>query len=131
MPKLENEYKAAIVASVNKAGGYATRVEDQYRVGLLDLILSLPQTGIVLAEAKRFTGNVFEPSPRQYIEMCRVDDGGGVALLIGVKADRYYLHGTHRMAQTVKGRVLADHCVVQKDGEGFPQVFLRWFGDQK
>lgn len=131
MAKLENEYKAMLVAGINAAGGYATRIEDQYRVGVLDLILSMPQTGIVLAEAKRFTGNVFEPSPRQYIEMCRIDDGGGKALLIGIKGDKFYLHGTHRVSQTVRGRVLAEHCVIQQENEKLPDLFIRWYKETK
>jgi len=124
MAKLEADHKKDIVDAIRKAGGYATRIEDQYRVGVLDLILSMPSTGIVLAEAKRFTGTFFEPSPRQYIEMCRIDDGGGVALLIGIKDGKYYLHGTNRDAHpTCAGRVKAQDCLA---GDDFVEVFQRW-----
>lgn len=122
MAKLEAAHKKDIVDAINKAGGYATRIEDQYRVGVLDLILSMPSTGIVLAEAKRFTGNFFEPSARQYIEMCRIDDGGGVALLIGVKDGVYYLHGTNRNDEP-RGRAWVEDCLF---GVNFPEVFQRW-----
>lgn len=122
MTKLEAEYKGKIVSALNDAGGYATRVEDQYRVGILDLILSMPSTGVVLAEAKRFTGTFFEPSARQYIEMRRIDDGGGVALLIGIKHEHYYLHGTNRDDHP-RGRAWVTNCLV---GENFVEVFQRW-----
>lgn len=122
MTKLESEYKNKIVVSMLAAKGYATRVEDQYRVGLLDLILCTKETGIILAEAKRFTGTFFEPSPRQYVEMCAIDDGGGVALLIGIKGERYYLHGTNRDDHP-RGRAWAENCLV---GDDFVEVFKRW-----
>lgn len=122
MAKLEAAWKKDIVSAVKAAGGYATRVEDQYRVGTLDLILSTLETGIVLAEAKRFEGLFFEPSPRQYIEMCAIDDGGGVALLIGIRDGRFYLHGTNRDDHP-RGRAWAMHCLV---GDDFVEVFKRW-----
>jgi hypothetical protein len=124
--KLESDYKAEMVKAINDAGGYATRVEDQYRVGLLDLIFSMPSTGIVLAEAKRFTGLCFEPRARQFIEMCRVDKGGGLALLIGVKNEVHYLHGTN-LLDPQRGRVYTKDCIVQRDGETFPELFQRWY----
>lgn len=128
--KLESDYKRGMCDAINREGGYAVRIEHQYLVGILDLVLSMPETGIVLAEAKRFTGNFFEPSARQYIEMCRIDDGGGVALLIGVKEGKCYLHGTNRDDHP-RGRAWVKDCVVQRDDENFPQTFLRWFGDQR
>lgn len=124
--KLESGYKGDIVKAINSAGGYATRVEDQYLVGRLDLVLSMPETGLVLAEAKRFTHKFFEPSPRQYVEMCRVDNGGGTALLIGIKGERYYLHSTNRKDHP-RGRVYVEQCVEQRDDEKFPDTFIRWF----
>jgi hypothetical protein len=127
--KLEAARKKDIVDAVKAAGGYATRIEDQYRVGTLDLILSLPETGIVLAEAKRFTGGFFEPSPRQYIEMCAIDDGGGVALLIGIKNEHYYLHGLMRGGDIHhRGRVPDTWCHI---GTDFVEVFKRWHNQKR
>jgi hypothetical protein len=126
MAKLEAWFKGNIVTDIRKAGGYARRVEDQYGVGILDLILSLPETGLILAEAKRFTGRFFEPSPRQYIEMLAVDAGGGKALLIGVKDDVFYLSGTVR-DDGVRGRAFIERCAVQQEGETFPQLLQRWY----
>jgi hypothetical protein len=126
-PKLESDFKKKMVDDVNANGGYATRVEDQYRVGLLDLIFATPKTGLILAEAKRFSTTFFEPSPRQYIEMCRVDNGGGVALLIGVhiKTGIHYLHHTN-LADHPRGRVEMKNCVAQQPGESFTQTLERW-----
>lgn len=126
--KLESDYKKLMVDSVNAAGGYARRIEDQYGVGILDLVFSMPETGLILAEAKRFTGNFFEPSGRQYIEMMRVDDGGGVALLIGVKEGRHYLHGTNR-DDAPRGRAWAKDCIVQLEGESFSELLTRWYNE--
>ena len=123
MAKLEADWKKDIVDAIKASGGYATRVEDQYRVGTLDLILCTPETGIVLAEAKRFTGAFFEPSPRQYIEMCAIDDGGGVALLIGIKDGWYYLHGTNRDDHP-RGRAWAQYS---HRGINFPALFQQWY----
>ena len=127
MAKLEAAHKKDIVDAIRDASGYATRIEDQFRVGVLDLILSMPSTGIVLAEAKRFDGRFFEPSPRQYIEMCRIDQGGGVALLIGIKDGLYYLHGTNRHDHP-RGRVYKEQCTF---GDYVPEVFERWFQEGK
>lgn len=127
--KLEADYKGAMVEAIKAAGGYATRIEDQYRVGMPDLIFSMQSTGLVIAEAKRFTGNFFEPSPRQYLEMKLIDDGGGVALLVGVKEGVHYLHCTN-LQDHPRGRVLAKDCVMQQPGETFPQLFQRWYKEQ-
>lgn len=129
MTKLEAEYKKKIVDAFLGEGGYATRVEDQYRVGLLDLILILPSTGTVLAEAKRFEGTFFEPSPRQWIEMTRIDSGGGTALLIGVKKEIHYLAATV-YTDGHRGRVTQNEWVKQREGEDFPDLFRRWYKEQ-
>jgi hypothetical protein len=121
--KLENAHKSDMVAAIRKAGGYARRIEDQYGVGILDLILCMPSTGIVIAEAKIFDGHVFQPRGRQYLEMCDWDNAGGVALLIGVKDGKYYLHGTNRDDHP-RGQVRDEDCLV---GDDFVEVFQRWY----
>lgn len=71
-----------MVENVKAHGGYAKRIEDQYAVGTLDLIFIVK--GItVFAEAKRYKGNSFEPTPRQYVEMTRIEYAGGNAVLVG------------------------------------------------
>jgi len=93
---IEADVKANIVAAMFNAGGYGRRVEDKYLVGTPDLILAHPLVGTVIAEAKMVLHNVFAPTPRQRVEMQRIDNGGGVAVLVGYKqsVDRYYLHKT-------------------------------------
>lgn len=125
MTLLEADYKRKIVADMKEAGGYGRRIEDQFAVGVPDLLLSLRETGIILAEVKRFTGNFFKPSPRQYVEMERINHAGGVTVLVGVKMGRYYLHHSAMSA-------FVENCVVQRDDETFPQLLIRWFKeDQK
>jgi hypothetical protein len=119
--KLEADHKRDIVAAMKKYGGYARRVEDQYAVGTLDLILSTPRTGLVLAEAKRVRGGGFGPSPRQYVEMCRIEDGGGVPLLIGIADSRFWLH---QLDRNKEGFVSLTGCVA---GDSFPETFELWF----
>lgn len=121
---LENRVKARIVEEMMRSNGYARRIEDQYLVGTPDLILSLPSTGLVMTEAKVFTGNVFEPSPRQYIEMKRIEAGGGKTLLVGWKAGIFHLHGLDHTDKVVRGRVQADACVKDSD---FVEAFKHWF----
>jgi len=82
--KLEADWKRWMVDSIKAAGGYARRVEDQFAVGTLDLIL-IHGGYTVLAEAKRYKGNHFEPTARQHVEMMRIDAAGGKAILIGVE----------------------------------------------
>lgn len=130
MVKLESDYKAAMRDAILEAGGYATRIEDQYRVGFPDFVLSMPDTGIVIAEAKRFDANIFRPSPRQYIEMCRIEDGGGLTVLIGVRKDKHYLSRLVR-DDILRGTVDRRDCVEQGDDETFPEVFQRWFKETK
>lgn len=132
MAKLESDYKGVMVKAINDFGGYATRLEDQYRVGLLDLIFCTPETGVVLAEAKRFTGNFFEPSLRQWVEMKAIEKGGGVPLLIGVKNELHYLAKPNLTSISFTGRVSTDNpdCVVQEEGEAFPELFIRWFKEK-
>lgn len=120
---LESAYKVKMVKAIKDAGGYARRIEDQYGVGILDMILCLPTTGMICAEAKRFKGNFFKPSPRQYVEMERINNGGGLSLLIGIKEGVHYLHHSTMTA-------FVDNCVVQQNGESFPDLLMRWYNIQ-
>ncbi len=54
----EADYKRKLVAEVNALrGGYARRIEDRFAVGMLDLIIKLPDVPLVFAEAKLINGN--------------------------------------------------------------------------
>lgn len=73
----ESEVKSnLIVKPMKKAGYYARRIEDAYSVGFPDLILKLPRFAWVFAEVKLVKGNFYEPSPRQRIELQRLDEAG-------------------------------------------------------
>lgn len=84
MKKSEAEYKRRLVQLIQDYGGYGRRIEDQYLVGTPDLILATPGNGLVIAEVKRFGGALFYPSPRQFVEMKRIEEGGGQVALIGI-----------------------------------------------
>jgi len=78
----EADWKRWMVESCKAHGHYARRIEDQYAVGVLDCIF-IVRGHAVFAEVKRYKGNYFEPTPRQYVEMKRIIDAGGNAVLIG------------------------------------------------
>lgn len=88
--KLEADYKREIVREVKLAGGYARRIEDQYSVGFPDLIVVYKAACFI--EVKRIIGNVFAPSPRQYIELLALNKPPVCfAMLVGVDENgRYY-----------------------------------------
>lgn len=85
--KLESEHKTQMVKLVQGVGGYARRFEDQYSVGTPDCVFILPQRVPVFAEVKRFTGNVFQPTPRQWVELDRIQKSSTkvAAAVIGVR----------------------------------------------
>lgn len=119
MSRSEADYKRRIVAAMQKYGGYARRVEDKYAVGTLDLILSTPRTGLVLAEAKliKHVDGSFAASPRQCVEMTRIRQGGGVTLLIGISSEGHFYLTEHTAAKK-------DGCI---GGDRFPETFEWWF----
>ncbi len=121
--KLESGYKRDMVKAVKAAGGYARRFEDLYGVGILDTVFILPGLPPIFAEAKRFTGNFFKPSDRQYVEAENIERAGGVSLIVGVKDKRYYLHYKAKACYV-------ENCVVQKDDETFCELLRRWYKEQ-
>lgn len=121
--KLESFYKGRMVIEVKREGGYATRIEDQYRLGFPDTILVLPSIGTNFVEVKRFTGLQFAPSPRQHIELDRINSGGGQAFLIGVKDGIHHFHVSAKICRV-------ENCTVQKDGEPFCDTLRRFHKEQ-
>jgi hypothetical protein len=80
----EADYKRKLVAEVKALrGGWARRVEDRWAVGVLDLILKLPDYPPVFAEGKMIKGYKFGPTERQMEEGRRMLASGLVVLLIG------------------------------------------------
>jgi hypothetical protein len=130
MAKLEAQYKLDMVKAVKAAGGYARRVEDQFAVGTLDLMFCLPETGMFVAEAKRFTGNKFALSPRQYVEAKRVIDAGGFSASIGIRLtspERIFIRG---LPLDKSGVVRVEDCLAQQPGETFVDLLKRWHGEE-
>lgn len=81
----ESQLKSKIVKKIrdNKTG-YARRFEDQYAVGLPDMII-IPNGGDVwFMEAKvtRTLNETWGPSPRQEIELDRIVKAGGNAAVM-------------------------------------------------
>jgi len=88
----ESELKRRLVRMVNLTPrGYAIRCEDRFAVGRLDMILKLPGLPVVWAEGKLVTGNLFAPSPRQFLEGHEIEEAGMRAVLIGWKGVDMYV----------------------------------------
>jgi hypothetical protein len=78
--------KRKLVAEINALrGGYARRIEDRFAVGVLDLIIKLPEFPWLWAEGKLIDGFKFAPTERQWVEGERILKTGTLALLIGWK----------------------------------------------
>jgi hypothetical protein len=91
----EAAIKRTMVQDVRKHNGYARRFEDQYGVGIFDLILIPKGLPVFFTEVKIVRGDVFGPTPRQLVELNSVDqamDGFGHAfpLMIGWREGVYY-----------------------------------------
>src|SRR5690348_12423936 len=69
---LESEVKRRAVKALQEAGWYARRIEDSFSVGFPDMTIRGPKIDVVFAEWKVFKGNVFGPTPRQLVELNRL-----------------------------------------------------------
>jgi hypothetical protein len=82
--KNEADYKRELVAEVKALrGGWARRIEDRWAVGVLDLILKLPDHPPIFAEGKMIDGHKFGPTERQWVEGERMQHAGLKVLLLG------------------------------------------------
>jgi len=104
----EASIKGMMVKSVRMAGGYARRIEDQFLVGMPDTILIPRGCPVFFAEVKIVKGQQLAPSPRQYIEMRRIEDTWtslksrhAIPILIGWKDKTYYFHEVTESAKLV------------------------------
>jgi hypothetical protein len=89
----EANYKQRLIKAINLLpGAYGRRIEDRYSVGVLDMIIKLPNMPIVFAEAKWLShGWKFGPSGRQFHEGNHLIGAGLKAILIGWKDGQMYL----------------------------------------
>jgi hypothetical protein len=93
-----------MVKSVRQAGGYARRIEDQFLVGMPDTILIPFGLPVFFAEVKIVRGQQLAPTPRQFVEMDRINKAGGIhaiAILVGWKDNIYYFHENTQVAKLV------------------------------
>ena len=86
-----------MVKSVKDAGGYARRIEDQYAVGIVDTILIPRNLPVFMAEVKIVKSRSFAPTPRQYVELCKIAEAGGnmgyvIPVVIGWGDGNFYFH---------------------------------------
>lgn len=93
----EANVKRAIVKSMKEGGGYARRFEDQYAVGVYDMLLIPKGLPVFAAEIKLVKGRHFGPTPRQMIELQRIADVGSpnnhvIPVMIGWGNGNYYFH---------------------------------------
>jgi len=102
----ESEVKGIMVKSIRAAGGYAKRIEDQFSVGFPDTILIPRGYPVFFAEVKIVKGQQFGPTPRQYVELCRIADAmiwdkpfHAIPILIGFKMGTYYFHELAEVVQ--------------------------------
>ena len=91
--RTESDIKRDVVHEVKMAHGYARRIEDQFSVGFPDMVVILCGGPVCFAEFKRFDGNLFSPSPRQYVELQRIQNASekAVALVVGWKSGVFYI----------------------------------------
>lgn len=93
MSKTENECKTAFCTDIRNSGGFARRIEDQYGVGIPDM-LCVPRGGpVFLIEAKIMRTARWGATERQGIELRRfreaVDNSGsGYACEMGFDPER-------------------------------------------
>lgn len=95
MANPEANIKRAMVKSVKDAGGYARRIEDQYGVGIFDLILIPFGLPVFMTEVKIVRSQNFGPSLRQHVELQRIQyvgqtSGHVIPLMIGYKEGTFY-----------------------------------------
>lgn len=111
MKQDESKIKTHIKLQVQKAGGYARRIEDQFAVGVLDMIIILPGSPVFFAEVKLVKNCKFAPSMRQFVEMQRIEKVApeqvaqhAHAVLVGWDPDieTYYVTGAREEVDTRK-----------------------------
>lgn len=115
----ESEMKRRIVETVRKEGGYARRIEDQFSVGMPDLILMPLRCPVIWAEAKIVTGQTFGPTQRQLHELTALRRSPySVPMMIG------YKNGKHYIAPPAL-KIKLDQCDEQQEAETVADLIRR------
>jgi hypothetical protein len=115
----ETRVKQSIARNIRMEGGYARRIEDQFSVGMPDLILIPIGCPVVWAEVKMIVGYTFRPTERQFLELQRLNiPPHSISVMIGFKNDRHYVSIPRRT-------VRIEDCIEQEDGESIGRLIKR------
>lgn len=127
--KNESRYKSELVKQGRAFGDYARRIEDQFAVGVPDILYGIEGGPTLLIEAKIIKGSTFGPSPRQYEELRRwAESGHGwevktrLSLVLGFDEGYMYIQYYHGS----DAGLTRDQCFPSDPGEKFP-LFIRRF----
>lgn len=127
MASSESQLKTALVKSCRSMGAYARRIEDQYAVGILDIIVAFDDLPVMFIEGKRVSGQWMSPTDRQFVEGQRIwqlKGGHIVAVLVGWNtADRM-------LCSPWASSVLTKDCFKQKDGWDYGQTLQEFAREQ-
>ena len=122
----ESKAKTKLVKEATKVGMYARRFEDQYGVGILDMVFvpKVYPNVVFFAEGKLVDNGKFKPTPRQWVEMTRISaNSSAIPCLIGFDGKEVYLH-TASECGTVEGSVRRD------PGESVQDWFARFYKEK-
>lgn len=132
MSSLESNHKTKLVKELRAAGWYARRIEDQYGVGIPDIVVGIPFGPTVMVEAKMVPHQSFGPTPRQLIELNRWSDRAKsqsvysphyrLSWILGFKEGLMYLH-------TAVEQVKIGDCLAQLPGEPAAEFFTRFWNE--
>lgn len=117
----ETELKTELVRQCRKLGWYARRIEDQYAVGILDIIIVPPNHFTLFVEAKITDGLKFAPTPRQYVEGLEIIKASGCAfpVIIGWRQEIMYIGDWAHEAFITK-------AYRQPDGMNYAETIKEW-----
>jgi hypothetical protein len=89
----EAEFKTNMVKQVQSELGYGRRFEDQFAVGIFDMIL-IPHGGPTFFIEAKISRGIYRPRPRQLVELNRIQnaEGGAVVILMGCNPDNHNVY---------------------------------------
>lgn len=115
----ESAVKRKIVESIREDKGYARRIEDQFSVGMPDLILMPVRCPVIWAEVKMVDGYTFHPTQRQLIELGKLRrPPHSYSMVIGWKAGILYI-------SPPKLDIRLEDCDEQQEGESISDFIRR------
>ena len=120
----ESEFKEKLVREIRHEGGYARRIEDQFSVGMPDMVVIPKGCPVIWMEAKIVAGQILKPRPRQLIELTRLyRPPHSITALIGWKAGYAYL-------APPEDNVPLKACMKQQLNETYGDFFRRFLKEE-